>query len=66
MQASHRAASELLGRSAHSHEYADRLTRRVMTLFDQGMRDQAVIATTTANQEQLVAAVLARREGGAT
>ncbi len=34
-----------------SHKYTDQLARRVMTLFDQGLRDDEVIASTAVYQE---------------
>ena len=43
------------------HEDTDRLARRVMTLFDQGLRDAEVIACTAANQEILIANIASLR-----
>ncbi len=37
-----------------SHKYTDQLARRVMTLFDQGLRDDEVIASTAVYQETLI------------
>jgi hypothetical protein len=36
---------------------ADRLARRVMTLFDGGLRDAANLASATAHQERLIAQI---------
>jgi hypothetical protein len=63
MQAAHRVASNELGRSASSHENADRLARRVIVLFDRGLRDQAALAAAAASLERLASAIVARREG---
>ena len=48
-------------RRAQGHEDADRLARRVMALFDQGLRDVEVIACAAANQEMLVAKIASLR-----
>ena len=61
MQAAHLSASNLLDRSAHTHEDANRLARRVMMLFDAGLRDQKVIAKVAAHQEQIASLIAARR-----
>ncbi|MBZ9605297.1 hypothetical protein [Phyllobacterium chamaecytisi] len=39
------------------HQDTDRLARRVMTLFDRGLRDVEVIASAAAYQEALVARI---------
>ncbi|MBB3147268.1 hypothetical protein FHS21_003684 [Phyllobacterium trifolii] len=44
---------------AYGHEDTDRLARRVMTLFDRGLRDVEVIASAAAYQEVLVARIAA-------
>ncbi len=41
------------------HEYTDRLARRVMKLFAQGLRDEEVLASAAAYQEALVARIVA-------
>jgi len=46
---------------AQGHEDTDRLARRVMTLFDQGLRDAEVIARTAANQEISIAKITSLR-----
>ena len=46
---------------AQDHEDADRLARRVMTLFDQGLRDAEIIARAAANQEMLIANIASLR-----
>jgi hypothetical protein len=46
-----------------SDKYADRLARRVMTLFDQGLRDENVIASAAVRQERLIARMLSLRQG---
>jgi hypothetical protein len=55
-------ASEQLHRGP-DHEYANRLARRVMTLFDQGLRDEEIIALNAAHQERLIARIGALRHG---
>ncbi|MBB3149594.1 hypothetical protein FHS21_006048 [Phyllobacterium trifolii] len=46
---------------AQDHEDTDRLARRVMTLFDQGLRDAEIIARAAANQEMLIANIASLR-----
>ncbi|WP_457302163.1 hypothetical protein [Phyllobacterium sp. P5_D12] len=46
---------------AQHHEDTDGLARRVMTLFDQGLRDPEIIARTAANQEMLIANIASLR-----
>jgi hypothetical protein len=46
---------------AQDHEDADRLARRVMTLFDRGLRDIDVIARAAAHQEILIAKIVSLR-----
>ena len=53
-------ASKKLHRD-QGHENTDHLARRVMTLFDQGLRDAEVIALTAANQEILIAKIASLR-----
>ena len=48
-------------RRDQGHEDTDRLARRVMTLFDQGLRDAEVIACTAANQKILIAKIVSLR-----
>jgi hypothetical protein len=59
MQAALVQATKELQRSSN-HEHADRLARRVMTLFDQGLRDETVIAAAAAHQERLIARIVSR------
>ena len=47
---------------AQDHEDTDRLARRVMTLFDQGLRDAEIIARAAANQEMLIANIASLRD----
>lgn len=54
-------ASEQLQRGP-DHQYADRLARRVMALFDQGLRDEEIIASNAAHQERLIARIGALRQ----
>jgi hypothetical protein len=51
MQRAHAKASEMLGRCAHTHEHANRLARTVMKLFDQGLRDELLIAAKAVEHE---------------
>ncbi len=51
MQRAHVKASEMLGRCSHTHEHANRLARTVMRLFDQGLRDDVIIAVMAVEQE---------------
>ena len=51
MQRAHVKASEMLGRCSHTHEHANRLARTVMRLFDQGLRDDVIIAIMAVAQE---------------
>jgi hypothetical protein len=46
---------------AQDHEDSDRLARRVMSLFDRGLRDPDIIARTAANQEMLVVKIASLR-----
>jgi hypothetical protein len=43
------------------HEHTDRLARRVMTLFNEGLRDAEVIARAVANQEMLISNIASLR-----
>ncbi len=60
MQSALLRASKKLHRD-QGHEDTDRLARRVMALFDQGLRDAEVIASTAANQEILIAKIVSLR-----
>jgi hypothetical protein len=60
MQRALLAAASKLHRD-QGHEDTDRLARRVMTLFDRGLRDAEVIARTAANQEILIAKIVSLR-----
>ncbi len=40
-----------------NYPYADRLARRVMTLFDQGLHDAETLASAAAHQERLIAQI---------
>jgi hypothetical protein len=61
MQSALFKASTQLGRGPN-HEFADRLARRIMTLYDRGLRDEEVIAFAAAEQEELLANIVALRE----
>ena len=65
MQSAHLGASKLLHRSAHTHEDANRLARRVMLLFDAGLRDQKVMAKVAAHQERIACLIESDRIGSA-
>lgn len=39
------------------YQYADRLARRVMMLFDQGLHDAGAIASAAVHQERLIAQI---------
>ncbi|PSH70302.1 hypothetical protein CU102_04290 [Phyllobacterium brassicacearum] len=52
MNRAHKRASLLLRRSSSKHEHANRLARKVMDLFDKGMRDEDLISKTAAQLEQ--------------
>ncbi len=51
MERAHARASQILNRDPMTDEHADQLARRVMGLFDHGMRDEEVIARIAAAQE---------------
>lgn len=51
MNRAHKRASLLLRRSSSTDEYANRLARKVMDLFDKGMRDEDLISTIAAQLE---------------
>jgi hypothetical protein len=59
MQWALRIAAEKLHRD-RDHEDTDRLARRVMTLFDRGLRDANIIASAAAYQETLAARIATR------
>lgn len=63
MQRSHTKASEMLQRCAFTDENANRLARTVMNLFDQGLRDEEVIASRAAEQEAAVSDIAGERDG---
>jgi hypothetical protein len=63
MQAALLKASRRLHRGP-SDKYADRLARRVMTLFDQALHDENAIASTAMHQERLITRILSLRQGG--
>lgn len=44
------------------YQYADRLARRVMTLFDQGLHDAQAIASAAVHQERLIAQIALFRD----
>jgi hypothetical protein len=60
MQTAMLLASEKLGPAKYPH--ADRLARRVMTLFDQGLHNAEAIASAAVHQERLIAQVMLLRE----
>lgn len=64
MQRAHMKASSRLKRCPRSHQDANRLARRVMTLFDEGLRDEDAIASAAAFQEGLVTDILTNRAKG--
>ncbi len=49
MQRAHAKASVLLNRCPYSHIDANRIARTVMRLFDDGLRDENMIAAKAAN-----------------
>jgi hypothetical protein len=61
MQSALFKASRQLGRGPN-HEFADRLARRIMTLYDRGLRDEEVIAFAAVEQEELLANMVTLRE----
>lgn len=63
IQQAHLRASKQLRRSPTTHENAERLARRIMSLFDQGMRDADAIASVTISQAQLIARVIDACQG---
>ena len=60
MERAHERASQILKRPK-KHEDADRLSRRVMGLFDHGIRDVEVIAKIAAAQEADVTSIAHHR-----
>ncbi|PSH65334.1 hypothetical protein [Phyllobacterium sophorae] len=62
MQRAHVKASEMLGRCSHSHEHANRLARTVMKLFDQGLRDDLIIAARAVEQEVTATRIASERD----
>ena len=55
MQTALLLASKQLGPA--KYPYADRLARRIMTLFDRGLRDAETLASAAAHQERLIAQI---------
>ncbi|MBB3147657.1 hypothetical protein FHS21_004081 [Phyllobacterium trifolii] len=51
MSRAYEMAAAILQRDPRSHDPADRLGWTIMKLFDQGMRDAKLIATTAADKE---------------
>lgn len=51
IERAHARASQILKRDPENDAHADQLARRVMGLFDHGMRDEEVIARIAAAQE---------------
>ncbi|MEK1888994.1 MAG: hypothetical protein AAAB35_15795 [Phyllobacterium sp.] len=64
MQRAHFKASKQLQRCPKSHADADRLARRVMTLFDEGLRDEAAIVSAAVFQENLITEIMTNRYAG--
>jgi len=62
MQRALAKASEALQRCPKSHENADRLARTVMKLFDQGLRDEMLIAAKAAEQEMKATNIASYRD----
>jgi hypothetical protein len=63
MQRAHAKASEMLQRYAFTDENSNRLARTVMKLFDQGLRNEEVIASRAAEQEEAVSDIAGERDG---
>ncbi|ATU94096.1 hypothetical protein [Phyllobacterium zundukense] len=61
MQRAHAKASLTLDCCPHSHEHANRLARTVMKLFDQGLRDELLIAKAV-EKELTVTSIASERE----
>jgi hypothetical protein len=55
LQRAHIKASSLLGRHPKRHQYAERLSRIIVLLFNQGSRDFQIIAALAANRELVLA-----------
>lgn len=66
MQRAHLRASRQLQRCPKSHEDAGRLARRVMTLFDEGLRDEDAIVSAAVFQEHLVTEIMTNRYAGSS
>lgn len=64
MQRAQLRASMQLQRCPKSHEHADRLARRIMTLFDEGLRDEDAIVLAAVFQERLVTEIATDRYAG--
>lgn len=62
MQRAHTTASEMLHRCPKTHENADRLARTVMRLFDQGVRDENIIASRAVNEETVLLGITLLRQ----
>jgi hypothetical protein len=65
MQSALFKASKQLDRGPN-HEFTGRLARRIMTLYDRGLRDEEVIALAAVEQEKLLAKIVALRENRVT
>lgn len=61
MEQAHRSACRALAISPDAEEKHRRVAKRVMTLFDHGLRDENVIATAAVRQEQFIAETLSLR-----
>lgn len=62
MERAHARASQILKRDPKTDAHADQLARRVMGLFDHGMRDEEVIARIAAAQEAGTTATAEERD----
>lgn len=61
MEQAHRSACRELSVSTNAEEKQRRLAKRVMTLFDCGLRDENVIAAAAVRQERFIAETLSLR-----
>ena len=66
MHRAHVKASGMLGRCSLTHEHVNRLARTVMKLFDQGLRDDLIIAAKAAEQEMTVTRIASERDSSAS
>jgi hypothetical protein len=60
MQTALLLASTQLGPA--KYPYPDRLARRIMALFDQGLNDAEAIASAAVHQERLITQIMSHRE----